>query len=93
MSYERQWADRTQLGRGSLNNYDDVRDLTVYQFIVNVEGEFYDKYIQAPELDEAKSIMLDHMIEEDVDLATVTFYLITVPTNDVLSSMTKRMKN
>jgi hypothetical protein len=93
MSDERQWADWKELGRGSLRNFDRDQQLTIYQFIISMDSHYYDKYIQAHDLDEAKDIVVDQIIEEGVDLATVTFYLITIPSNDILHNLTMRTKH
>src|SRR5262245_41370248 len=98
MSDERKWASRAQLGRGSLTNYDEVRELTVYAFVTFVAEspvglKYADHYIQAPDLEEAKSIMLDKTIESEEEPSVLEFYDIYIPSNDVLNQITIRTKH
>lgn len=90
MSDERKWKNRAELGRHSLNNYDPVRELTIYQFVIQYDKDIYDKYIQAASMDDAKSILLDQMEEEEVDLTDVSFLHITIPSNDILHKLTRK---
>jgi hypothetical protein len=93
MSNERKWASWKELGRGTLTNWDRERDLTIYQFVIAYEDSTYDKYIQAPTLDEAKTIILEQMVEEEVDLDLVSFLHVGIPCNDILSRITRRTKD
>ena len=90
MSDERKWANWSELGRHSLNNYDPIRNLTIYQFVIQYDKLVYDKYIQAASMDDAKSILLDQMEEEEVDLDAVSFLHVTIPSNDILHKLTRK---
>lgn len=93
MSDERKWASWQELGRSTLGNWDPYRELTIYQFVVKYDDDVFDKYIQAPTLDEAKNILLDQMIEEEIDLSLVSFPHVGVPCNDVLNRLTRKIKD
>jgi hypothetical protein len=90
MSDERKWAHWSELGRHSLNNYDTTRNLTIYQFVIQYDKLVYDKYIQAASVDDAKSILLDQMEDEEVDLIAVSFLHVTIPSNDILHKLTRK---
>lgn len=93
MSDERKWASWQELGRSTLSNWDSFRELTIFQFVVKYDDDVFDKYIQAPTLDEAKNILLDQMIEEEIDLDLVSFLHAGVPSNDILSKLTRKIKD
>lgn len=90
MSNERKWQNWSELGGHSLNNYDPIRELTIFQFVVQYDKTIFDKYIQAPSMDDAKRILLDQMEDEEVDLKDVSFFHITVPSNDILHKLTRK---
>lgn len=93
MSNERKWANWKELGGSTLRNYDIHKGLTMYQFVVKYDGQWFDKYIQAPSLDEAKDIYLDQAEEDDLDLTKLSIYSIVVPANDILDRLTRQTKD
>lgn len=93
MSNERKWANWKELGGSSLKNYDPIRNLTIYQFVVEYDGTWFDKYIQAGSLDEAKDIYLDQAEEDDIDLDKLRIHSVVVPSNDILSRLTRQIKD
>lgn len=93
MSDERQWANRKELGRSALTNYDPLRKLTMYQFVASYDGDFFDKYVQAITLEEAKEIFLDLAIEDELDLTKLDIYSLSVPANDILNRLTIKTRD
>lgn len=92
MSDERKWASWEELGRGSLSNYDQYRQLTIYQFVAIYDGECFDKYIQAHSIGEAQEIFLNQVEEDELDLAKFSVYSVCIPANDVLDQLTRKTK-
>lgn len=94
MSNERQWANRKELGSGSLNNYDPLQGYTVYQFVLVVGGEYIDKYIQAPDMYEAKDILMDQILDDpDIDISEIKIHYEAIPSNDILRKLTGRKRD
>lgn len=93
MSNERKWANWKDLGGSSLRNWDQHRSLTIYQFVVQYDGQWMDKYIQATTLEEAKDIYLDQAEDDDLDLTKLNIYSIVVPSNDILNKLTSQIKD
>lgn len=93
MSNERKWANWKELGGSTLRNWDHHRNLTIYQFIVQYDGLWIDKYIQATTIEEAKDIYLDMAEEDDLDLTKLNIHSITVPSNDILARLTMQTKD
>jgi hypothetical protein len=93
MSNERKWANRKELGNSALVNYDSLRNLTMFQFVASYDGDFFDKYVQAKTIDEAKEIFLDLAIEDELDLTKLDIYSLSVPANDVLKRLTLKTRD
>ncbi len=90
MSNEGKWANWSELGAGSLKNFDPARRLTIYQFVIEYQGMWQDKYIQAHTLKEAQQIYLDQAEADEIDLEDINVYSIMIPANDVLDKLTRK---